>query len=922
LSCVFREFRARFFFNIFAINFPFITCSSAYVHYVKILLNLYASMKQSPLCLLAFFFLFVSILPSQAFAAAPVVPTGFQVNTVIAGLNLPTAFAFTTDGRIFIAQKSGAVRVVKNGQLLATPLVTLTDVNDYGDRGLEGIAVDPNFAQNGYVYLAYTHENTPGQNYEGPKTGRIVRLTVAGDTANLSSEVVLVGTVGGDAANPSCNNYATTSDCIPSDSSAHSMGALRFGPDGKLWASIGDGSGFENADPNALHSQDIQSLAGKMLRINTDGTGPGNNPFYNGDPNANQSKVWSIGHRNSYRFNFRPSDGKLFFGEVGWANWEEVDISAAGANYGWPCREGYVSTSYNCTPSSATTDPIYVYDHHTSTASVIGGVFAPAGTYPASYAGNYFFADYSNDLIKRMVLTSSDTVASVEDFVTSAGGPVDINLGPDGQIYYLALNKGELRTLIYSTANRAPIAVINASPTAGPSPLTVNFSSAASSDPDGDAFSTAWNFGDGNTSSSTNPTHTYNTNGDYTVTLTVTDTHNASSQSTSVIRVGQQQQPGANPTHVSTTIDPTPVVIGHVDTITTTVHNTGDPNPFIVDMEVYDSSGNQVSQKVYDSQTIPTNGTSQYTAQWLPPAVGNYTVKVGLFKENWAGVYQWTDNALSVTVLNRAPTSGPPSFSQTTTATQSPNVGSTDTISTTIQNTGTAADALIDIEAYKDGTKVGQKVFDNQHFDTNQSQTFSFPFTPTTAGAYTVSVGVFQPAWASLYSWFDKVAGFATGSGGGTGTTTGSTPNIIYDDALASGWENWSWGSAVSLADGLAYAGTHSIKVAYQSAWAGLYLHSTNGFNTNGKTSLSFAVNGGANGANLQVYTYDANGTPSSAKNLSSYITGGVTANTWKQVTIPLSDIGAQNKVITGIVIQDASGSGGASVNVDSVQMQ
>ena len=270
-------------------------------------------------------------------ALAITVPSGFQVNTVVAGLTLPTSFTFAPDGRIFIAQKSGAVREVKNGVLQPTPVVQLTDLNDYADRGLEGIALDPNFSQNGYMYLAYTYENTPGQNYSGPKTGRIVRLTVVGDTANLSSKVVILGTVGGTIAQPSCLNFATTSDCIPSDANTHSMGALHFGPDGKLYASLGDGSGYLTADPEAYAAQDVHWLGGKMIRINTDGTGPADNPFYDGNAHDNQSKVWALGDRNMYRFNWNPSDNKMFIGAGGWATWESIYIGAKGANYGWPC---------------------------------------------------------------------------------------------------------------------------------------------------------------------------------------------------------------------------------------------------------------------------------------------------------------------------------------------------------------------------------------------------------------------------------------------------------------------------------------------------------------------------------------------------------------------------------------------------------
>ncbi len=854
------------------------------------------------------------IFPAMTAYAAPTVPQGFQVNTVVSGLSLPTAFQFAPDGRMFIGQKSGAVRIFKNGQLLPNPVVQLTDINDYADRGLEGLALDPNFSQNGYMYIAYTYENNPGQDYKGNKTGRIIRLTVVGDTASLASKVVILGSVGGDAAHPSCRNFATTSDCAPSDSNTHSMGALRFGPDGKLWATLGDGAGYLTVDPLAMDAQDIHSLGGKMIRINTDGTAPSDNPFYNGNPNDNQSKVWSFGHRNSYRFSFRPSDGKIFFGDVGWATWEELNIGGKGRNFAWPCREGYITTSYNCTPVTASTDPIYVYDHHTGTGTAIGGVFLPASNYSVPYANNYFFGDYGNDILKRVVLNSDDSVASVEDFVTGAGGPVDFSIGPDGALYYAAINVGQIRKFVQGSGNRPPVASITANPTSGPAPLTVHFSGSNSSDPDNDPLTYAWNFGDGQTSTAANPDHVYNTNAIYTATLTVTDSHAASNAATAHISVGQTQS-GANPHHVETVIAPSPVVIGHEETLTTTISNSGTTAPFIIDMEIYNSSNVQVAQKIYENQSVPTGGQSQFGLTWLPPAIGDYSAKIGLFKSGWSGMYEWNDQALPIKVLNRAPT-GSPSFTQSTTVTANPAVGSTDTIGVTVKDTGDFGDALIDIEVYKDGVQVGQKAFDNQHFEAGESKNFSYAYPVTSDGTYKISVGVFKTGWAGIYTWFDQVASFTTSGG--------ASSNSIYTDSLASGWENWSWGSTINFSDtSYVYQGSSAIKIRYDSPWAGMFLHNP-GLDTSGKANLAFAVNGGVSGGQtLQIFTYDANGIKSSVKNLSAYVSGGtIDANTWKQVSIPLADIGAQNKIISGIVIQDVSGNSGVSVNIDALRVE
>ena len=138
------------------------------------------------------------------FASAAIFEPGFESEVVAGGLSLPTNMAFSPDGRIFIAEKNGTVRLIKNGALVPAPVITLSDINAFGDRGLLSVELDPDFLSNGYLYLAYTFENTPGTNYTGPKTGRIVRVTVVGDTASEATKLILVGTVGGNAATPSC----------------------------------------------------------------------------------------------------------------------------------------------------------------------------------------------------------------------------------------------------------------------------------------------------------------------------------------------------------------------------------------------------------------------------------------------------------------------------------------------------------------------------------------------------------------------------------------------------------------------------------------------------------------------------------------------------------------------------------------------
>ena len=167
---------------------------------------------------------------------------GFVTDATVTGLNLPTVFAFAPDGRIFIGLKDGTIKIFKNGALLATPYYTVTNVNNYGDRGLIGLALDPDFAANGRVYIAYTWESYSG-NLGGKKTAQVIRVnasTPAGDVASAGSKLVLLGTTVGTQANPSCENFALTADCIPSDGLSHSIGNLKFGPDGMLYVATGD----------------------------------------------------------------------------------------------------------------------------------------------------------------------------------------------------------------------------------------------------------------------------------------------------------------------------------------------------------------------------------------------------------------------------------------------------------------------------------------------------------------------------------------------------------------------------------------------------------------------------------------------------------------------------------------------------------
>lgn len=472
-------------------------------------------------------------------------PAGFTTEVIAAGLNLPTAFAPLPDGRILIAEKAGVVRLYENGAVLGVPVLDIQDrVNAYHDRGLLGLTIDADFAHNGFIYLLYVYENDPGD-FTGPKTGRLARYTLVGDTASPDSEAVLLGTTVG----RSCKDFPPGTDCIPADSPSHSVGNIKVAPDGNLFVTFGDGADFNSVNRDALRAQDLDSLAGKLLRITPSGAGLPTNPYWNGSASSNRSKVWSLGLRNAYRFNLRPGSAIPYLGDVGWNSDEELDVATAGANFGWPCYEGaHRQSGYEPQPEcqalyalgpSAVKMPLYSWPHNGGSAAVTGGTFYTGTSYPASLRGAYFFGDYTQRWIRFLTVDDQDNLLGVSEFATDVIGPVDIENGPDTNLYYLDIDRGQLLRIRYTGANSPPIAAASATPTNGSAPLSVRFSSTGSADPEGNALQYTWDFGDGSpVSHEPNPLHTYGTNGTYTARLTVVDDHANASSAVVSIAVG------------------------------------------------------------------------------------------------------------------------------------------------------------------------------------------------------------------------------------------------------------------------------------------------------------------------------------------------------------------------------------------------
>jgi glucose/arabinose dehydrogenase len=443
--------------------------------------------------------------------------TSLVLETLITGLAEPTQLVFTPDGRMLVLERSGTVLVVEPGasQPESTPLLQLSSVNTSDERGALGIVLDPGFATNGFFYVLYTHSSL---------VNRVSRFTAVGNSGSPGSERVIWQ-----------NDVAAAI--------YHQGGGLAFGADGYLYVSIGD-----NLTPSS--AQSLTSYNGKILRIAGDGTVPADNPFNDG-AGPNKDAIWALGFRNPFRISFDQPTGRLLVGDVGEGTKEEVDIAVRGANYGWPTCEGVCG-------AAGMTNPIYAYDHNGRDASITGGVVYRGTQLGAGFDGSYFYGDYAQNWIKRLTFGAGGAVTGSESFIPadgSAGGPygnpVNIAEGPDGAIYYVDIgaldvaNSGTIRRVrnVSGTGNRPPSVFASVSPTSGKPPLTATFSSAGTVDPDGDALTYSWDFGDGATSAQPNPVHTYGASGAYTARLRVSDGTDTASSAPITIRVGTPPVP-------------------------------------------------------------------------------------------------------------------------------------------------------------------------------------------------------------------------------------------------------------------------------------------------------------------------------------------------------------------------------------------
>ncbi len=322
-------------------------------------------------------------------------PTGFTESRIAQELN-PTSMALAPDGRLFLAMKDGRVLVIRDDVLQEDPFLTVA-VDNFNERGLSGIAFHPDFETNQLIYVYYT---VPGENHN-----RISTFQGNGDFAIPGSEIILL-------------------DLDPMAGTIHNGGAMKFGPDGKLYVAVGDGADSGTA-------QDMAALLGKFLRLNPDGSIPPDNPFYN-TQTGNSRAIYALGFRNPFTFDIQPETGRIFSNDVGGGDFEEVNEVLAGMNYGWPIIEGNLTTEV---PPANYQDPVYAYSHDLG-CSIIGAAFYPqsGGAFPEFYAGKYFFGDYCEGYLKVL---DPDTGVILETFAEAINRPIAMVVNDQGDMYYL-----------------------------------------------------------------------------------------------------------------------------------------------------------------------------------------------------------------------------------------------------------------------------------------------------------------------------------------------------------------------------------------------------------------------------------------------------------------------------------------------------
>ena len=402
---------------------------------------------------------------------AAALPDGVSRQNVMTGLTKPIALEFLPDGRLLVAQKrlddnqGNPVPTILIADVSSIPTagadyLTLTDLDTASEKGLVDLCIDPHFHHMPYIYIYHSPASTG--------RFRITRYTHMGDHADPSSAVLIW-------ENPE-----------PYEGCCHFGGSLNFGPDDKLYLTVGDAF-----DPDS--AQDLTRAGGKVIRLNRDGTIPADNPFVDG-PGGNLDEIWAMGLRNPFRAAWDLETSRLLISEVGGnvqsTASEDVHLGVAGANYGWPDCEGPCE-------NPAFADPVHSYAHDGMSAAIIGGFVYRGEQFPLEYQGGYFYADYARKWIRYATFDVTGTmVIDDQEFDGSANRLADLIEGPDGAIYTASFG-GLVRRYVFDDGNTPPeVVAAEADPVYGPAPLAVSFD-AVGFDADGDELDFEWECGDG-----------------------------------------------------------------------------------------------------------------------------------------------------------------------------------------------------------------------------------------------------------------------------------------------------------------------------------------------------------------------------------------------------------------------------------------
>lgn len=471
---------------------------------------------------------------------------GLQKVSLVKGtIASPVGIDISKSGEIFVISLFGKVYTVS--QEGDTKEILNIPTNLEGEHGLLGLALDPDFESNHYIYLYYTN---PVKTAEGKLINNVARFTYENGVISANTEK---------------NLLKVTSDVT----CCHQAGYLKFGPDGKLYLTIGDNnSPTQGPQTRSLQtSQNLDDMRGKILRFNKDGSASNDNPYFTGQGGA-RDYVYAWGFRNPYRISFDTTKGNgktiIYEGDVGpdgtFANGSNGDydefnaVTAPGQNFGWPYGIGdkvynkkdyagannlnEINDALYAEKFATTKKPIAFYPYTNDPIWGTGGRTALAGpvydyTGPNAIPGlkgKFLAYDFTRNWVKAVTTDDNGEIVKVEDFLSGMLAPIDMKLGPDGALYIAEFGKSwesdeddGITKVFYGQLHRNPVIKAKASAVSGKTPLTVNFDTTGTSDLDGDTIAFAWNFGDGTTSRDANPSHTYSINGNYDVTLTVTN---------------------------------------------------------------------------------------------------------------------------------------------------------------------------------------------------------------------------------------------------------------------------------------------------------------------------------------------------------------------------------------------------------------